>query len=884
MILMNHGKQLYEEESCPDNYSGIRTGLILGALVCTFFLLLATTANAVTVTVAQDGTGDYNGSTDVNIQAAIDYVNTQGGGTVHIKQGTYVISNSLEIGSNFTFEGDGNTTILYLSNSTNKDLIKNNDFFLGNTNITIKDVQLNGNRQNQLSSAAIAVIDLNNVTHTLINNVFVLNGRQNGIAIINGQDSNILDSNFESNVINGSGGAIHIVHGSTGIISGNKINNTQGKGIYLDTYDKPYLVNYVSNFQISNNIITNTTGAGGNGFEFSGVSYTTVENNTISDSNTSGLNLEAINYCIISNNTVQDSNVDGIHIIDFDKYPSSVSNNVVQGNIIKDNGRNGITLFSRVVNNEISGNLITLNSGSGIFLSDANSNIIIDNNILENNILSSTNKSGLNFSVCSSSNTATRNIINEKVPILQSACSYNNLLTGNIYQKTFYSGIFNQGFENGTGNSNGFTIFGHWVGDRNYGWQCGRQGSVNDSNCSFSNSVVHSGTQSMKLNGNSSASGTRGTAIFTADDTAISSTFAITGIPQNNIYIKPNTTYRLSAWYYVVDGNSQIFLHLFAKQAKSDGTQTGTESSVNGTVGNSWNYLSKIFTTNSDANQLGLGFACQSTIVGYYTTCYLDDLSLEELESIPLFAQAFGKPRIIVTGITDINADRNGTNRQSSAFDLNVCSSGDTVCSSKTYDINFLADGETYTINPSDAPLFYEGDNNVYYMGHSDSNFQNTTPSLMNKLEFTFDKPTTTITRTRGIKDNTENITLTCTSGTTGACSTITYSINGGTSQTYSGTFTLNSGTYTITYYSTDDVGNQESTNTTTFTILTQGGQTTCSLVNLIPTIFFMFLIFGVFNLANYIKNKDDIFALTKNIVISIIGLVIILSLSGIFC
>lgn len=223
-------------------------------------------------------------------------------------------------------------------------------------------------------------------------------------------------------------------------------------------------------------------------------------------------------------------------------------------------------------------------------------------------------------------------------------------------------------------------------------------------------------------------------------------------------------------------------------------------------------------------------------------------------------------------------------NRQSSAFDLNVCHNADTVCDSKTYDINFLADGETYTINPADAPLFYEGDNNVYYMGHSDSLFENTTPSLMNKLEFTFDKPTTTLTRTKGSADNTENITLTCTNGTTGTCSTITYTVDGGATQTYSTPFTLSNGSHTITYYSTDNVGNQETTNTTTFTILTQGGQKTCSIVNLIPTIFFMFLIFGVFNLANYIKNKDDIFALTKNIVISIIGLVIILSLSGIFC
>ena len=206
--------------------------------------------------------------------------------------------------------------------------------------------------------------------------------------------------------------------------------------------------------------------------------------------------------------------------------------------------------------------------------------------------------------------------------------------------------------------------------------------------------------------------------------------------------------------------------------------------------------------------------------------------------------------------------------KQSSAFDLNVCSSGDTVCDSKTYDLNFLADGATYTINPQDAPLFYQGDNNVYLMGHSDSLFQNKTPSLMAKLSYTFDHPTTILTTSQSGSTNTRTITLTCTNGTTGTCFSTLYSLDGINWTTYTQPIELTNGNYTIRYYSTDTSENYESTQTTNLTIAIQANQPTCQLLWVLPLILATLIIVAILSALAIARNGLD-----SNTIILLVGL-----------
>lgn len=221
----------------------------------------------------------------------------------------------------------------------------------------------------------------------------------------------------------------------------------------------------------------------------------------------------------------------------------------------------------------------------------------------------------------------------------------------------------------------------------------------------------------------------------------------------------------------------------------------------------------------------------------------------------------------------------------SSAFDLNVCSQGDSVCESKTYDIDALENGSTYTITPSNAPIFYSGDNNVYFMMHSDSAFENKTPSMMASLSYTFDKPTTSLTRTKGNTDNTEIITLTCTNGTTGNCNNTYYSYNGVNYFIYASPITLSNGTYSIKYYSTADNNNIESINTTSFTIPIQGGNLVCGIVSLFPTLLIIIIFFGSgLFITGKLTTSEDMNDLIKIAIMVILGIIILVTITPILC
>lgn len=73
-------------------------------------------AAAKTVVVAQDGSGDIQGKSDVEISEAIQRVAKASGGTVLIKEGTYLIGNSIALGpetKGVTIEGVGNPVLKF---------------------------------------------------------------------------------------------------------------------------------------------------------------------------------------------------------------------------------------------------------------------------------------------------------------------------------------------------------------------------------------------------------------------------------------------------------------------------------------------------------------------------------------------------------------------------------------------------------------------------------------------------------------------------------------------------------------------------------------------------------------------------------------------------
>lgn len=132
------------------------TGLLISlSLSFLFFSVLFTVISsaATTVYIDTDGTGDYNcdGHNDhVEINQALEYINSLGGGTVYLRgPNTYWIDSTLYIGANTILTGDKNAEIKlvpYAGWSSGTPMITNRK---SADNITITGFIINGNSANQ---------------------------------------------------------------------------------------------------------------------------------------------------------------------------------------------------------------------------------------------------------------------------------------------------------------------------------------------------------------------------------------------------------------------------------------------------------------------------------------------------------------------------------------------------------------------------------------------------------------------------------------------------------------------------------------------------------------------------------------------------------------
>jgi len=211
----------------------------------------------VTRLVAVDGSGDFE-----TIQDAIDDLPT-GGGVVYIKEGTYTITSSITItSSNVSLIGTGYATKIYLDDNVERNCIVIGDGSTSYENILIKDLQIDGNKANQVgTSRGIQVYT--NITssriegcwihdcggsgifcYTSCNNVIINNqcnsNDWHGIRILSTSNNNIIANNQCNS--NGRDG-IHLSESSDNIIVGNickdnDVDNTatyDGIGIHLDS-------------------------------------------------------------------------------------------------------------------------------------------------------------------------------------------------------------------------------------------------------------------------------------------------------------------------------------------------------------------------------------------------------------------------------------------------------------------------------------------------------------------------------------------------------------------------------------------------------------------------------------------------------------------------
>ncbi len=196
------------------SHSGLHTQINVAVVALENFVL-----GRKIITVGKTAGCDYlcdGVSDDVQIQEALNAVNSAGGGTVLVKAGTYDLQNVLVVGDNTTFTGEGiGATILRVGNHVWENLTTNpnlpaganaylNAFILSRSDasgngigatvygkrITIKDFTLNVNGQNQTintggvgGSYVCGGIKLYPVYLCTIDHVEVQNASWNGIAL-----------------------------------------------------------------------------------------------------------------------------------------------------------------------------------------------------------------------------------------------------------------------------------------------------------------------------------------------------------------------------------------------------------------------------------------------------------------------------------------------------------------------------------------------------------------------------------------------------------------------------------------------------------------------------------------------------------------------------
>lgn len=197
-----------------------------------------------TATVAKSESADYlttdYGSDDACIQAAIDYVNGLGGGSVLIREGTYTIEGQIELEDDIHLSGCGiGNTIL----TPNSDIYVFSNYNSTHEihNVTISNLEIDCNN----TGRGMLFDDPSGTTNTknTIKNLYVHDSQGFGITILNAEDT-IIDKCIFDNC--GTGSTHHCVYfrgGSNSKISNSVFDNGYTAGIKIAEHDYASIVN-----------------------------------------------------------------------------------------------------------------------------------------------------------------------------------------------------------------------------------------------------------------------------------------------------------------------------------------------------------------------------------------------------------------------------------------------------------------------------------------------------------------------------------------------------------------------------------------------------------------------------------------------------------------
>lgn len=277
-----------------------------------------------------------NGVNDdtAEIQAAIDAVIAAGGGTVAIPSGEYIISSTLDLGSDVTLIGVGENSLINCG-SLNDAIIEASDA----SRIVIKDIKILGNADyaNNTSQQGINLINCSDCT---IDNVTAENVSRNGIRVAGkDNDSGVSEHNVVTNnrCVSCDSGIWLYAGASHNTVHGNTIRSSNRYGIVLDDGTTGESTPRQSN----ENSITG---------------------NTIDSCGYSGIHNESSSYNAIVGNNVQNCGttsgyVLGGIVIDNAQLGNKSIGNVVVANVVTNSGDHGIEVVGSS-RNLIQANLI----------------------------------------------------------------------------------------------------------------------------------------------------------------------------------------------------------------------------------------------------------------------------------------------------------------------------------------------------------------------------------------------------------------------------------------------------------------------------------------------------------------------------------------------
>ena len=312
-----------------------------------------------------DGTDD-----EVQIQAAIDALPSTGG-SVYLLAGTFNVGTTTYAdraisinASNTALIGQGPSTILRLQNSSNGSVSIIDVTY--QDSVVIRDLQIDGNQDNNAAAGTYYGIELNNTGSSTIENVIVKEMQDSAVSL-NLSDENLIQGNiFRGN----SGNNIRFQTSNENIISNNTII-TRGNAGGIEVRDSDYNI-------ISGNNIDASSGSSNPVTVHFSSNHNVVDGNVIFGGS-EGIRIYGgglSQYNVISNNKISSTTDEGINL------GVNADDNLVTGNSIYLSGTIGIDL-DNADRNVVSGNFIHSAATYGISV-DQDWNSVTDNTIINN--------------------------------------------------------------------------------------------------------------------------------------------------------------------------------------------------------------------------------------------------------------------------------------------------------------------------------------------------------------------------------------------------------------------------------------------------------------------------------------------------------------------